>query len=225
MRTTRTFERASMTVGLEPPGMLSRALEKHTMRPVVSVLDREFLNFTIFKQGLNDFMTDFVSHSPDIALKAVQFALPRQPYHSLPSNTNIAWSPKFQPELTAFMPHASSGDYFVARRASWTCYVSVRTSTADREFPINEFDYHERGERRRFVRAFRDYPNWEFLQIGAPLPFEQTSKYNKRKIRDRLCREDILSYLEAWGARVRTEEFWQTDQPSYTFVSTPLGVL
>lgn len=191
----------------------------------MSVLEREFFNLTVFKQPLVEFIDAFELRVK-ARLKAVPtpFVLPKQPYNSTDGQPPLLlWSPRSQPDLTAFMPHVQAGDYFVTAQASWklkSTYVSVRSTTQNEEWPINEFDCYERGEQRRFVRAFRDSPRWDFHEIGEPLEFENVEKYQRRRIRDRFCREDLIAYLEAWGAALNDADFWQTDAQAFTFVST-----
>ena len=185
----------------------------------MSVLNRSFLSFMIFKQDLESYLAEFTARYDDVMPRITSFELPQQPHGSITPEKRIMWTPKSQPELTAFMPHVMSGDYFIAARADWARSAQVRTSTFEDEYPINELNFHEYGQQRRFVRAFIDDGGWDFFQKGDPLPGEDVSKYTRRLIKDRLRRDDVFSVLEAWGANVRTAEFWQPHGDAYTFVA------
>ena len=192
---------------------------------MVAVLERDFFNLTVFKQPLAQFIAAF-EREVTAPLKAVPtaFVLPHQPYAASDGQPPlILWSPLSQPELTAFMPHVRSGDYFVTAHAGKTLkasYVSVRSTPEDVEWPINEFDCTEDGRQRRFVRAFRDSPRWDFHEVGEPFAFEDVAKYRRRRIRDRFTRADLIACLHAWGATVDDADFWHSDAQAFSFVST-----
>lgn len=66
------------------------------------------------------------------------------------------------------------------------------------EHPSVRFVLHENGETERYVMV-----TWEgkvqFETYGSPLPFEDTSRYSNRRIRDRLTQEMVVSYARALG--------------------------
>jgi hypothetical protein len=71
----------------------------------------------------------------------------------------LLWSPKSNPNLTAFMPHVQSGGYFVVNAAYLNHghqVVQVRVTSASDEYPINEFITFSSGKMQRIVRAMRD---------------------------------------------------------------------
>jgi len=132
----------------------------------------------------------------------------------------IMWSPSCSSHLTAFMPHVQSGDYFVLQYAHKHMKLgaaSIRSTLDNDEWPINEFIVHADGERKRIVRTMRDSSRWDFFAEGEILPFEDEIKYSERRIRDRLSRNDLIKYIEAWGAPVSNFQFWTTESNSYTF--------
>ena len=49
---------------------------------------------------------------------------------------------------------------------------------------------------------------WEFNQYRDPLPFEDTSRYTTRPIRNRFTFEMLRSYLKALGLRPFDEDFY-----------------
>jgi hypothetical protein len=119
------------------------------------------------------------------------------------------------------MPSVQSGDYFVVEYANSRFKLpaaAIRATTPNVEWPVNEFICYEGGTRRRVVRAMRDSPRWDFYSDGEVLPCEALESYGRRRVRDRLTREDLLSYLEAWGAPVRSDEFWRSSEPAFTLL-------
>jgi hypothetical protein len=132
----------------------------------------------------------------------------------------LLWSPSCAPSLTAFMQQAQSGDYFVVEYAHNRFHhsvASVRSTTQEAEWPINEFIAYQKNKEKRIVRAMRDSPRWEFFTSGEPLPYENVKLYGKRKIRERFTRSDLVSYIEAWGAPINDPNFWTTNSSAFTF--------
>ncbi len=192
------------------------------------VLSREYFNFAVIKQPLHELMRGFEEKVPaDISGQPAAFVLPGQPHNAGADDPPLLlWTPACAPHLTAFMPHFKSGDYFVTAYASSAlnlAWAAVRSSSPKVEWPINEFQCHEGGREKRFVRAFRDAPRWDFFERGPALAFEHRETYAKRFIRDRLTREMALSCMEAWGAPVREPAFWRTDAEAFTLSLAPTG--
>jgi len=192
------------------------------------VLERSFFNLAVMKVTLAELLEAF-SSLPSLSVQAenTKLLFPRQPYHASPSDLPmILWSPKCAPELTAFMPQVSSGDYFVLEYACKRfgyATASVRSTPQTAEWPINEFIARDGEKRQRIVRAMKDSPRWEFYAEGESLPFEVQSNYTARLVRDRFQRGALLTYLEQWGAPVRRAEFWQSHREAKTFVRQNAG--
>jgi len=186
------------------------------------VLEREFFTVSVIAAPLPHLAELFAVDAPSaVVLAPTALAFPLQPYrsaeHDLPM---VLWSPSAAPELTAFMPAVRSGDYFVTKYAHENFGLSVatgRSSVSSAEWPIAEFVSYPSHKRRRIVRAMRDDPHWEFFADGDVLPFEDTAKYSRRLIKDRFVRDDVIRYLECWGAPVRDPKFWESDE-AMTFV-------
>lgn len=186
------------------------------------VLTRPFFNLAVIKSPLDSLIAAFSELPPLVRSSAAATPLifPAQPYSAGPQDPPLLlWSPACAPELTAVMPHVSSGDYFVteyACRRFGFSGVAVRSSTKEDESPINEFITYASNQRQRVVRAMKDSPRWDFYTEGAPLPFENPGAYTARYVRDRLQREALLDYLAHWGAPVRDPGFWSSRQPAMT---------
>jgi hypothetical protein len=82
--------------------------------------------------------------------------------------------------------------------------------------PAYKFNYRI-GETERHIHAMLDGNKWQFYQKGEPLPFEKPEYYTKRKIRDRLPNELILSYLKELGWDAESPDFWRSEQPAHYF--------
>ena len=186
------------------------------------VLTRAFFNFAVIKQPLSDFVRDFEPKGPaPISARPTAFVLPEQPYAASPDDPPLLlWSPAAAPHLTAFMPHVSSGDYFVTASLN-VPWAAVRSRHPEAEYPINEFQCHQDGQEQRFVRAFKDGERWDFFERGGRLTFEDQATYTKRLIRDRLTREMVLAYMDAWGAPVGAPDFWRSDEEASTLTLGP----
>lgn len=189
----------------------------------MSVLERPFFNFSVIKAPLQVVLEAFDTYEPmRVHSSKTPFVLPEQPYADENAKAPlILWTPKAAPTLTAFMPHVSSGDYYVGSYAVerfGLSLVAVRCSPPNDENAINEFAWYENKQLRRFVRAMKDSPRWTFYERGEVLAFEHTDKYKSKLIRQRLTREMVLQYVTALGAPVFDTGFWLTDMPSYTFV-------
>ncbi|RSZ39227.1 MULTISPECIES: hypothetical protein [unclassified Variovorax] len=162
----------------------------------------------------------FDDHPPmKVKVAATPFVFPSQSY-SGEGSTMLLWVPEAAPHLTAFMPHAASSDYFFRSYCTQFLFdvAEARSASQQAEDPINSFEVDADGKPRRTVRVMKD-DRWDFFQEGTPLGFEQTERYASRLVRDRLTRDMVLDYLEAWGAPVRNEAFWKTNVPAATFVS------
>jgi hypothetical protein len=119
--------------------------------------------------------------------------------------------------MTAFMPSVSSGDgFFVAYCARFKLEVIEVQSTARAMDELNQMTFYRDGA-VRVVQALHESARWVFHQEGTPLPFEQVAQYRARRIKERLTREIVLSYLEAWGAPVRDADFWLADGEALSF--------
>lgn len=191
---------------------------------MTAVLERPFFNLSVVRAPLVELIGQFASLPPLVASRAkvTALAFPGQPYTAVPGALPLLlWSPACSPGLTAVMPHVSSGDYFVL---SYACKrfghdgVEVRSSAASDAEPINEFVTYTGNRMQRAVRAMKDSPRWDFYEEGAPLPYEAVEAYTARRVRDRLQREAVLGYLEAWGAPVRDAASWQSAGDAVTLV-------
>lgn len=128
----------------------------------------------------------------------------RHPFHppvSRPDATMLAcgyfWAPSSKPNGTALVANCSLA-YNLAVRCSHRV-IEIRVSPSLDEWPICELALYEHGELRRFVRAFRDDPSWEFYQRGEPLDFEDLEAYTRQRIRDRFTPEMLRSYCASLG--------------------------
>lgn len=188
----------------------------------MSVLARPFFNLAVLKVPLPALVAAFGTLTWPISAKATPLVFPSQPYSSNDADPPLLlWSPACAPELTAFMPRVSSGDYFVVeyvcRRFGFAGIV-VRSTMQDVEWPLNEFIVYESNELQRHVRAMKDSPRWDFYTEGALLDFENETAYMARRVRDRLQRELLLDYVASWGAPVGHPEFWSSYQEAVTLV-------
>jgi hypothetical protein len=186
------------------------------------VLTRSFFNLAVIKAPLDSLVAAFSGLPPLVSASAAVTPLtfPAQPYRAGAQDPPmLLWSPACAPELTAFMPQTSSGDYFVteyACRRFGFAGIAVRSSTQEDEWPLNEFIAYESNQQRRVVRVMKDSPRWDFYTAGEPLPFEDPGAYTARRVRDRFQREALLGCLAHWGAPVCDPRFWSSGRPALT---------
>ncbi|RUR66846.1 hypothetical protein EJP67_07175 [Variovorax guangxiensis] len=188
----------------------------------MTVLDRSYFDLVVVRAPLSEVARAFDDYpSMRVKVSATPFVFPSQSY-SGEGSTMLLWTPEAAPHLTAFMPHAASSDYFFRSYCAQFLFevAEVRSTSQQAEDQINSFEVDADGKPRRMVRAMKD-ERWEFLQEGSPLAFEQMERYASRLVRDRLTRDMVLDYLEAWGTPVRDEAFWRAGMPAATFVARP----
>lgn len=183
-------------------------------------LDRPYFDLVVVRAPLHEVARAFDSYPPmRVKTSVTPFLFPSQTY-SGEGATMLLWAPEAAPQLTAFMPHAASSDYFFRSYCAQFLFevAEVRSTNAQVADQINSFEVDANGKPARTVRVMKD-DRWDFFQEGSPLGFEQTERYESRLVRDRLTRDMVLDYLEAWGAPVREEAFWRTSMPAATFVN------
>jgi hypothetical protein len=193
----------------------------------MSVLDRSVLNLAVVRAPLHDLARVFDTYPPmRVRSYSTPFVFPTQSYRrEKQAPPMLLWSPRCSPALTAFMPSVSSGDYFFAAYCARFKLevIDVQSSTrATNE--LNQMTAHNRDGGVRVVQALHDSPRWVFHQEGAPLSFERVAQYQARRIKDRLTRETVFSYLEAWGAPVRNPDFWLANGEARTFLPKSAGL-
>lgn len=186
------------------------------------ILDREFVNLAIVRTPLNAVAHAFHTY-PAMRVKATNSSLdfPTQPYSRSDVDVPmLLWSPATAPELTAFMPSVSSGDYFFTSYCVQFKFevIELRSTTSLATTQVNEFVAYAGGTKLRVVQALQDSPRWVFFQKGEPLPFEAMEQYQSRLVKHRLTRDTVLTYAESWGAPVRSPGFWETTVDAMTFV-------
>jgi len=188
------------------------------------IIDREFFNVGVVKAPLSQMISAFAGLFHPVLARPTTLTFPVQRYHAEAGDPPLVlWAPRCAPNLTAFMPHVSCGDGFVASYASERFGLSlaqVRSTAKHHMEPINEFIAYPGGKTQgyRMVRAFKDDPRWDFCAIGTLLPFENERAYSAHFVRDRFTRPMLLDYLEHWGAPIRNPEFWQSAEQAVTLV-------
>lgn len=85
------------------------------------------------------------------------------------------------------------------------------------EWPRYLFETLEGGKMRRHVSVIKDVDRWKFWQVGEPLPEEDVAIYRKRRIRDRLDREYLVSLAERLGFSIGDDCFWQSNSKAVYF--------
>jgi hypothetical protein len=68
---------------------------------------------------------------------------------------------------------------------------------------------------QRSIFAANDGGRWKFGANGQPLDFEQLECYKARQIRDRFTPELLDEYLQHFGIRFFSPDFYEVPQPAY----------
>jgi len=136
-----------------------------------------------------------------MALKEPIVVLPKAEYSPTVKIVHI-WEPSCRPGTTVLRANLEDGwstlTYALAERRAWT-YLKVRVGDPWDAWPICELEWFVNGRSKRFVRAMKDDPRWEFFVRGDALSFEETKAYRRRRIRDRFTAEMLWSYVGALG--------------------------
>lgn len=197
----------------------------------MQVLSRDYACFAVFRAPLQDVIQAFDS-SPAmrVASRETPFVLPEQAICEAPVQDDapsLLWTPASSPGLTAFMPAAAQPGYVLEYAATRFRFdtVSVRSRAGPADW-IDEFITHGNGRMERAIRAMdEDLPGNRFWLHGDALPFEDTARYQARRIRDRFQRSHLIEYVQAWGAPVALPGFWETRAPAFTFAARYTGLL
>ena len=76
------------------------------------------------------------------------------------------------------------------------------------QFGLSGPDGEPPGNAIRVIYAANDGGPWEFGQFGEPLPFEETERYQARRVRDRFTMEMLRDYLQALGIRAFEADYY-----------------
>jgi len=173
---------------------------------------------TAVRQQLDSWSLRGVESEAELDLARVYTECPRpggaHPYKS------IFFCPKSRPGSTVMFPNYEDGWSSLARgvskllpgRAFLFGLGSVRT-----EWPLYRFEMVTRGEALRHVSVIKDVDKWKFWQTGKPLPEEDAAVYRKRRIRDRLTREYLVSLAEGLDFPIGDDRFWESDSKAVYF--------
>lgn len=89
-------------------------------------------------------------------------------------------------------------------------------SAGGQRFPRNAFSLMEAGRDLREVQAQLDDPSWVFYEHGELLGVEDKSMYERRRIRDRVTREYVISVADRAGFPISSDAFWVTGDHSFS---------
>ena len=139
----------------------------------------------------------------------------------------VFYRPVAAPQTVRLLIHIDTFSYNIP--AILKCDAVFIRSTGEAsgfeiEWPIQEFEYYEHGESRRFVRVMDD-ERWEFFERGARFDWENADQYRRRRKKDRVTRKMIVDYARRFGVDLEDDSFWQSDHDAlywhYDFPPTP----
>lgn len=129
------------------------------------------------------------------------------------------WAPSSHPDCTAIVANCSIAYNLAVRFARRV--IDIRVSSSSDEWPVCELVLHENGTLRRLIRTLRDDSRWEFYQQGEPMHFEDSSAYERRRIRDRFTPDMLRSYCAALGWEIDPGILFASQQEAVMVVHAP----
>jgi hypothetical protein len=175
--------------------------------------------FVAWLRWLNRDVTVFeVNGSLDDAVAALR-PLGACPYRQLVFQTSSQWTAYLDSGLRGTDTASPIGHLcrvipcrgLIAR---WVPHTRRKTETGwTGEYGIVDFDLladhpAARLNTERAILMMNDGGPWKFHTVGDPLPFEQTERYEAKKIRDRFTVDMLEEYCRAIGVEVFDEEFY-----------------
>jgi hypothetical protein len=135
------------------------------------------------------------------------------------------FSPRAAPRSTVMFANGEDGWLTLANCLSNRlpqCNVYIFKISSPRcEWPAYKFKLIRGTEIVRVISALKDVSRWEFWQEGEPLPEEDATEYTKRRVKDQLSREYLVSLAERLGFPVQDDEFWRSDSEAVYFEEQP----
>jgi hypothetical protein len=95
--------------------------------------------------------------------------------------------------------------------ANHSSYLSFRILSG--AYPLVEMSFIDSGETVRLVRAMKE-DKWLFYEKGDLLWFEDKEQYNKKRIRDRVTYDLLLSYAKKNDIDFTSSNFFKTKKES-----------
>ncbi|NUF50244.1 hypothetical protein [Gilliamella sp. ESL0250] len=95
--------------------------------------------------------------------------------------------------------------------ANHSSYLSFRILSG--AYPLIEMSFTDSGETVRLVRAMKE-DKWLFYEKGDLLWFEDKEQYNKKRIRDRVTYDLLLSYSKKNDIDFSSSNFFKTKKES-----------
>jgi hypothetical protein len=133
----------------------------------------------------------------------------------------MLFHPELTPGRTAFFANLEDGwqtmVYSLAKKLGCEC-LRLTSSTESDGYPQNSFSLIQSGVPIRTLMAGKDDRGWEFFEDGDPLPIEDPSHYQRRRIRDRLNRDIIVGYANKLGWPIDEDDFWTSQESAVYFV-------
>lgn len=132
----------------------------------------------------------------------------------------LFFAPRIAPQVTVMFANYADGwqtlSACISKRIPEPIY-RFALSADEHDWPMYLFEIWEGGVQRRHVSVIKDVDRWKFWQTGEPLPEEDVAVYKKRRIRDRLTRQYLVSLAERLGFPVGDDRFWQSDSKAVYF--------
>jgi hypothetical protein len=129
----------------------------------------------------------------------------------------VLFSPLTAPGFCCFVSDAQDGWATLVNVLSGNLRCDafkISTSLPCPEYPMSRLSAYAEGECLRVVCTMRDDPSWVFYSKGAVLPVERPEHCKRRRIKDRLTREILVSYLRDLDINISDDDFWRATGPA-----------
>jgi len=159
----------------------------------------------------------FVRKTGKVDLARIYSSAP--PPGSLHPKHVLAFSPTTSPDSTVVFANRADGwqTLSVAISKLIPDHVYCFALSNGDEWPLYRFEVLDSGDTLRHVSVIKDVDRWKFWQTGEPLAEEDVAVYKKRRIKDRLTREYLVSLAERLGFPIGDDRFWQSDSEAVYF--------
>lgn len=126
----------------------------------------------------------------------------------------MLFAPRTSPGCTVLFANAQDGWMTLTVSTSKKLagpFYSLDLGSDRVEWPMYRLAVRENGEDIRCMHVMKDSDRWVFYQKGDPIPEEDVTMYQKRRVRDRMTREYLVGVAERLGFPVADDSFWRSD--------------
>jgi hypothetical protein len=133
----------------------------------------------------------------------------------------MMWSPRTNPELTAFYDNSRDGSSHFVRKLtleSGTACVSIRTTRPNEKWGVQELEYRAKNldtyKSTRLLQWLEEEDGYRLYEEGVPLPFENKQIKLENRVVDRPA---VLKLMRGFRIDLENGDFWKSDRDAFYF--------